>query len=186
MPCPSACAAPVRHFASSPRIAARKSPVGPRVDSDVEGLTGDPDKDGMNIYQIDFLETAMWTKELLLKMQHHEHLLKGLQQDDVPVDDAAILTFKTTSVYDYDYTKPSPEAANKRVECTFQVSKLVAMQKWSGKQRHKLLLLCGEHYDPQTGTVTLSCEKFDERIYNKIYLSDTVDRLISEVRVGSP
>jgi len=40
-------------------------------------LTGDPDTDGMNIYQIDFLETAAWTKDLLLKMKHHEQLLKG-------------------------------------------------------------------------------------------------------------
>lgn len=44
---------------------------------DVSSVTGNPDEDGMNIYQLDFLETAAWTKDLLLKMKHHEHLLKG-------------------------------------------------------------------------------------------------------------
>lgn len=81
-------------------------------------------------------------------------------------------------------TKQKPDPANKRVECSFNVSRLVAQAQLKPSQRHYLLLLCGEQYDPATDTVTLSCEKFDERIYNKIYLSDTVDRLIKEVKVG--
>jgi hypothetical protein len=54
----------------------------------------------------------------------------------------------------------------------------------NAKKRHKLVLLCAESYNPDTDTVTLSCGKFDERVYNKIYLSDTILRLIREVNVS--
>lgn len=198
-------AAAMRLFSASKHAEARKQEIKEvRPGADVEALSGKPDEDGMNIYQMDFVETALWTKELLLKMKHHEQLLKGgipffcgrgwtshggpllagLREDTAPKDTDAILTFKTTSVYDYDFTKPSPDPRNKSVECSFRVSDLVAMRQWNAKQRHKLLLLCGDRYDPAADTVTLTCDRYDERIFNKIHLSDAVDRLIGEVQVG--
>lgn len=49
---------------------------------------------------------------------------------------------------------------------------------------HKFIKLAGPRYNPQTKEVKMSCEMFDHQAQNKRYLSDLIDKLIAEAKVG--
>lgn len=51
-------------------------------------------------------------------------------------------------------------------------------------QRQTFIKLAGPRYNPQTGIVKMSCEKFSSRAQNKRYLGDQVSLLIKEAREG--
>lgn len=51
------------------------------------------------------------------------------------------------------------------------------------QERHKFLVLSGPRYNPETGDLTLSSEKFPYVKQNKKYLSDLLDKLVAEAKV---
>lgn len=67
----------------------RRKRVNPLADAEAERnaqkttmindpITLDISQDGLNRYELDFLESAEWTKELLLKMKNEVPKLKGM------------------------------------------------------------------------------------------------------------
>ena len=52
-------------------------------------------------------------------------------------------------------------------------------------ERRKFIKLVGSRYNPQTKMVKMSCEMFEHQAQNKRYLSDLVDKLLAEARVGT-
>ena len=51
-------------------------------------------------------------------------------------------------------------------------------------QRRTFVKLAGPRYNPQTGIVKMSCEKFGTRAQNKRYLGDQINLLIKEAKEG--
>ena len=51
-------------------------------------------------------------------------------------------------------------------------------------QQVKLIKLAGRRYHPGRKIVKMSCEMFEHQAQNKRYLSDLLDKLILEARVG--
>lgn len=54
----------------------------------------------------------------------------------------------------------------------------------NASERHKLLVLSGPRYNPDNDELTLSSEKFPYVNQNKKYLSDLLDKIIAEAKVG--
>jgi small subunit ribosomal protein S35 len=51
-------------------------------------------------------------------------------------------------------------------------------------ERNKLIKIVGSRYNPETRIVKMSCEMFEHQAQNKRYLSDTLDKLLKEAKVG--
>jgi hypothetical protein len=51
------------------------------------------------------------------------------------------------------------------------------------QERHKLLVLSGPRYNPESDELALSSEKFPYVNQNKKYLSDLLDKLVAEAKV---
>ena len=50
--------------------------------------------------------------------------------------------------------------------------------------RRKLIKICGKRYNPATDVMKFSCDMFETQAQNKRYLSDLLDRVIAESKVG--
>jgi small subunit ribosomal protein S35 len=91
----------------------------------------------------------------------------------VPPTDSQILRFKT-----HNYMgEPHPVES----KCVLNVK--VDLLGLNDQERHKLLVLSGPRYNPESGELTLSSEKFPYVNQNKKYLSDLLDKLIAEAKV---
>jgi small subunit ribosomal protein S35 len=73
---------------------------------------------------------------------------------------------------------------DKKSVLTVNIDDLCRVAQLNEVHRHKLLLLCGTRYNPQTGIITMASEQFPHRAQNKRYLSDLLDKLIAEAKVG--
>ena len=51
-------------------------------------------------------------------------------------------------------------------------------------QKSKLIKIAGVRYNPSTDRIKMSCENFEHATQNKRYLSDLVDKLITEAKDG--
>ncbi|GAB5589673.1 37S ribosomal protein S24 [Umbelopsis nana] len=90
----------------------------------------------------------------------------------VPPTDSQILRFKT-----HNYMgEPHPVES----KCVLNVK--VDLLGLNDQERHKLLVLSGPRYNPESGELTLSSEKFPYVNQNKKYLSDLLDKLIAEAK----
>lgn len=69
--------------------------------------------------------------------------------------------------------------AQAKVVVEFSVSDLPLTE----KQQHKLIKLVRMRYNPDSGVVKMSCEKFEHPAQNKRYLLDKIDELMAEARV---
>ena len=47
----------------------------------------------------------------------------------------------------------------------------------------KLIKLCGPRYNPEKYVVRIACEMFETQAQNKRYLSDLLDKLLTEAKV---
>ncbi|KAH8552942.1 mitochondrial ribosomal subunit protein-domain-containing protein [Umbelopsis sp. PMI_123] len=88
----------------------------------------------------------------------------------VPPNSSQILRFKTQNYMG----EPHPVES----KCVLNVK--VDLLGLTDQERHKLLVLSGPRYNPETGELTLSSEKFPYVKQNKKYLSDLLDKLIVE------
>jgi len=172
-----------RKFSSSShQLARQKRSAFSPTPNDYSALTGNSSIDGLDRYQVEFLETAMWTREILEAMRDDA---PTMQQWAKPWKrPGGSLRIKTTTVHEYDITLPDPDARN--VEAVMQVD-LDAFWTASGltqaDQQTKFLILAGDLYDPRTNTVTLECSRFEFRAQNVKWLSDTLDKFIAEAKV---
>lgn len=51
--------------------------------------------------------------------------------------------------------------------------------------QHKLKLLAGPRYDPDAGTIKISCDMFPTQLMNSKWCSDALDRLVAEAEVSN-
>ena len=56
----------------------------------------------------------------------------------------------------------------------------------SPDQRHKLLLLAADFYDPVSDTVVLKCDKFQNQHRNAKWLSEIFYAMLAEAKVRFP
>ncbi|KXS09787.1 hypothetical protein M427DRAFT_38421 [Gonapodya prolifera JEL478] len=117
----------------------------PPPEREIVDLTGNLAEDGLDRYQLDFLETAEWVKDVLLKMKNDAPTLAEKKQKAPFVPEPSrIFTYHTTTTFDFDFTIPHHQHASgpdRSVTVSFRVSDAVAHLGLSKEQHHKLLLL---------------------------------------------
>lgn len=91
----------------------------------------------------------------------------------VPPTQSQILRFKT-----HNYMGESHPVESK---CVLNVK--VNLLGLNDQERHKLLVLSGPRYNPESDELALSSEKFPYVNQNKKYLSDLLDKLVAEAKV---
>jgi hypothetical protein len=171
-----------RHFSSSSaRLARQKRSAFLPAPNDFSVITGNSTVDGLDRYQIEFLETAMWTKDCLEAMRDDAESLKLVAKPWTPPKGS--LRVKTTTVYDYDVTLPDPDARNVEASLEVKLDDFWPSTGLSDAQRNKFLILVGDLYDPQNNVVKLECKRFEFRAQNVKWLSDTLDKIIQESKV---
>ncbi|KAI9092170.1 mitochondrial ribosomal subunit protein-domain-containing protein [Phlyctochytrium arcticum] len=153
-------------------------------DKDIATITGDLDKDGVHRFEMDFLETAEWTKDLLLKMQNDVDMLKEkLKPYEAPPAEHVVTTY--TDRYAYDFTQPLPY--DTRVVLQVQSAKL----NLSDPEKHKFLLLAGKSYDPYSDVITLEVETGEsartgdakaDREENRLALARRLEAMIKQAK----
>ena len=124
---------------------------------ELQTLTGDLDKDGVSRYELDFIEAAEFTGDLLSKMANDTDKLRALYKPFEPKGDICI---EFQDEYNYDFSKPSP------VNCQAKVHVKVPAVVDKPPERHTLLLLAGKRYNPYTDTITLVDETSDAEKQN--------------------
>ncbi|KAJ3339126.1 37S ribosomal protein S24, mitochondrial [Gonapodya sp. JEL0774] len=126
-----------------PNMAGAQKRGGPA--KEIVDLTGRIASDGLDRYQLDFLETAEWVKDLLLKMKTHGPKLAEMAQKKPYKRNASqLLTFHTTTTFDFDFTIPHhvhSYGRDRTVAVSFCVGELVQQLRLTPAQHHKLLLL---------------------------------------------
>ncbi|KAJ3156939.1 37S ribosomal protein S24, mitochondrial [Geranomyces michiganensis] len=127
-----------------------------REDAAFGALTGDIDKDGVHRFEMDFLETAQWVKEMLYRMKDDQAMLASKARPYTPTSSSTHpLCFQTSTLATYDFSNPAPY--NTRVVLHVRVADLAL----EPQRRHQLLLLAGDRYDPYTDVVTMEAETSD-------------------------
>ncbi|TPX65542.1 hypothetical protein SpCBS45565_g05086 [Spizellomyces sp. 'palustris'] len=178
--------APSRNFTTTFASYARKKQTGAerRDENDFAALSGDTAADGLHRYELDFVETAKWTRDLLLKMKKDVEMLKGKHRPFSPPPTSHIVTTYYDS-YTYDFTQPPPYST----KVTVQVK--VGTLPLTPAQRHKFLLLAGENYDPYSDVVAMSAETSEvaatgnaevDREMNRIGLVKLLNGMVNEAK----
>ncbi|KAI8586659.1 mitochondrial ribosomal subunit protein-domain-containing protein [Geranomyces variabilis] len=148
-----------RQFSVSATLLAPKpAGAGPRQrdEAGFSALTGDIEKDGVHRFEMDFLETAQWVKEMLHKMKDDQKMLQSKARPYTPKPPSSHpLCFQTSTLATYDFSTPAPY--NTRVLLHVRVADLAL----EPARRHQLLLLAGDRYDPYTDVVTMEAETSD-------------------------
>ncbi len=145
---------------------------------DIKTISGDIDIDGIHRFDLDTLETAEWTKELLLSMQNDTHDKAPTNTFIQPNKDIP-LCFESKHEFLYDFSKPAS------TRCPVKLHVRVSELGLTKQQNHTLLVLVGKAYDPYTGVITLSRE--DEEYpheNNQLLLMQTFDTLLEHVKVN--
>ncbi|KAI8820854.1 mitochondrial ribosomal subunit protein-domain-containing protein [Fimicolochytrium jonesii] len=177
----------LRSFTTTPiNLARRKQTAGERRDEDdgVKALTGNLAVDGVHRYELDFLETAEWVKELLVKMRDDQGMLKDLSRPFTPPTPHHTLIVETRDRFTYDFTQPAP------VDTDVKLHVPVAGLNLDAQQRHKLLLLAGQNYDPYIDVITLKKETpvegvkdaLSDRDQNRVELARAVRRMVEDAK----
>lgn len=116
-------------------------------DLPVSKITGRP-TDGLQKYEIDFLETATWTSKALNFVKNHQIQKKEI--DNIPIK--TYLCFQTIQEYKYDYTVPQPK--NNQVALLAKVDDLPA----STQIKNALKLICSEYYDSNSDLLKINAK----------------------------
>ncbi|KAJ3207760.1 37S ribosomal protein S24, mitochondrial [Dinochytrium kinnereticum] len=124
---------------------------------DYKPISGSLSKDGLNRYDLDFLETADWVKGLLLKMEEDGKNHVASTAADTPLEQQTPepLVFSYINKYIYDFTQKPPSEDDVLVTLRVHVSSLGL----TPEERHKFLLLTQSMYDPYQDVVTIKPEK---------------------------
>ncbi|KAJ3092276.1 37S ribosomal protein S24, mitochondrial [Quaeritorhiza haematococci] len=126
---------------------------------DFNALTGDLAVDGLNRYELDFLETASWVKGLLLDMKHDGTTLAALKKPFTPPNSKFPYCLQYHRVFKYDFTQPipSPTGNNHTTAISLHV-RLADLPGLTEVQRRKLKILAGDLYDPVVDVLSLHSE----------------------------
>ncbi|KAJ3006172.1 37S ribosomal protein S24, mitochondrial [Thoreauomyces humboldtii] len=132
------------------------------------------------------METAGWVKEMLVRMKEDQAMLKSKARPFTAPTHSTPLCFQHTDLHTYDFTQPPPR--NTRVSLHVRVSDLDLPP----AQRHKLLLLAGDAFDPYLGVITMTRETEDvkattekeDREANERNLRDGFKAMLKEARDG--
>lgn len=116
-------------------------------DLPISKITGRP-ADGLQKYEIDFLETASWTAKALNFVQNHQiqnNEFKNIQQKNY-------ICFQTIQEFNYDYTVPQPK--------NNQVALLVKVNDIPGSTQVKtaLKLICSDYYDSNSDLLKINAK----------------------------
>ncbi|KJZ78225.1 hypothetical protein HIM_02263 [Hirsutella minnesotensis 3608] len=109
-----------------------------------------------------YMRLAVWEMPLLSK----------LAKPFVPPSDDQVLRWRYTTYMGESHP------AEKKVVVQFAPDDL----KLTPAQTHKLKLLAGARYDPETELVKMSCESFEHQAQNKRYLMDLVAKLVAAAK----
>lgn len=74
--------------------------------------------------------------------------------------------------------------AQRKVVVEFNMRNMAKAAGLTKEQTLKLKKLVGVRYNPETGMVKISCEKYENAAQNKRYLGDMVQKLIKETKEG--
>ena len=118
-----------------------------------DSLTGDPTRDGLDRYELDFVETGEWTKRLLTAMQEDVEKLAGMHRPfSKRIDKGVEVSVGTTDYFTYDFSKHGREATTVSMALG-----LAGLRTEANKDKlHKLLLLTSDQYDAVLDVVTLT------------------------------
>ncbi|KAI9003212.1 mitochondrial ribosomal subunit protein-domain-containing protein [Gaertneriomyces semiglobifer] len=173
---------PLRSFSTTTHSLARRRPnAGERRDElDFTAITGDLNKDGLHRYELDFMETAKWVKDLLVAMKQDANTLKAMHVPfKAPNTKSTPLCVQFTDRHTYDFTQPQPR--NTKVTFHLRVSDLGL----TDVQRHKFLLLAGKLYDPYTDVVTVRSETDEARatddVSDRAENVETLGRMVADM-----
>jgi hypothetical protein len=170
----------MRFFSTQARLLMRKTGEARTASlPEIAEISGDIDKDGIHRFELDLLESAEWTKNLLESMATDHGKLKKLHKPFVAPTKDSPLCFKTTRFFTYDFTK--------RPSQVHPVSLLVKVSELGLKedQHRKLLLIAGDYYDPAADVITLESSAEGNSIQdNKATLLDVFKNLLSEAKVS--
>lgn len=138
-------------------------------------VTGNIDVDGLHRFELDWLETAQWTKDLLLSMQNDRNALQKMAKTFVPPSKLNPICLNSRISHLYDFSL--------RPTTKFPVDLMVKVDDLSLKseEMHKFLILVGDLYDPTTRILKLSRDA--EHSDNAVALSTILDDLIKEAKV---
>jgi hypothetical protein len=130
-------------------------------------ITGDIDKDGLNRYELDFMEQATVVKELLLKLQKDQFQPKKFEKK-------GSICLQVNSSFEFD---------KKSTEKSYLLHVPLDALSIDKKQRHSLILLVGKRFDPYTNSFTLQGNSKPElqEILDKLLTESTRD--LSDIRV---
>ncbi|RKO91556.1 hypothetical protein BDK51DRAFT_12554, partial [Blyttiomyces helicus] len=134
---------------ASPALARRRMVFEAQAESTISALTGKLNDDGLDRFELDFVETATWVKDLLLEMKHDAPKLQEQQKPFTPPPPTHAFCIQTNDRYTYDFSRPPPH--NSKVNLHMRISDLGLSQ----EERHKLILLAGELYDPYKDVVVI-------------------------------
>ncbi|KAI8808894.1 hypothetical protein BJ742DRAFT_806783 [Cladochytrium replicatum] len=150
----------MRAFATSAKLNARKrSPLANSTpDSQYPTLSGNTARDGLNRYQLDFVETAEWVKNMLLKLKTDAPLLKAQHHLNARETESQIpvICLESSEKFTYDFTQPPPTSTSARLHV--RVANLTELD---AAQSHKFRLLTGNLYNPRNDTVVFDSDKGD-------------------------
>ena len=118
----------------------------------ISNITGDIDNDGLHRFELDWYETAEWTKSLLESMRDDRELLAKKQKEFIPYSQNTPLCFKKTAYHSFDFSKRP--ATHHPATLLVKVSEL----QLKPDERRRFLLLAGEYYDPELDVVTLDAD----------------------------
>ncbi|KAJ3282174.1 37S ribosomal protein S24, mitochondrial [Borealophlyctis nickersoniae] len=158
-----------------------------RDDSSFKAISGKLSEDGLNRYELDFIETAKWVKELLLKMKNAKAEVGAHARPFVPPDRTRPFCVRTVDDFTYDFSQPAPR--NTRVSVLVSVADL----NLTPEQRHKFLLLAGTAYNPYTDVVEFTRETPEERDSgfpeqdregNRAEVLEILTRMVEEAKQG--
>lgn len=159
-----------------PRAAANISRVPELLN--VAKITGDVDRDGVNRFELDTIETTLWTRSLLQAMKDdNKHLLLVGNKFTTPVTDP--ICIETQHSFTYDFSKP-PTGEDECATIHIKVDKLNLTK----IQVDRLVLLAGNTYSKELDLISMKSNK-ENATYeqNTNALFKTYTRLLDAAKV---
>ncbi|KAJ1534625.1 hypothetical protein HK096_003670 [Nowakowskiella sp. JEL0078] len=117
-------------------------------------LTGNFNIDGLSRYDVDFLETVSWTKNLMEKMKHDLKVLQtqaeeAAEKHAYAPSEVNSVCFQNHELLTYDFSRPVPETESDLLHCRISTLNLTP------EQKTRLIVLSGSAYNPNKDVVTL-------------------------------
>ncbi|KAI8848830.1 hypothetical protein BC829DRAFT_417282 [Chytridium lagenaria] len=159
---------------------------GPGFMDEYKPVTGKMAADGLNRYDLDFLETVDWVNKLLLRLEEDgiKHVTKmATEAPAKPVELPQALVFTYTNRYTYDFTTKPPTEADVVVTLKVHVGSLGL----TPEERHKFLLLTQNLYDPYQDVVTIKPQKNvdysgDSHAKKRLRLIQVLDTFLNDAK----